>query len=137
MQYWDGEQWTQKYCRAKAARDEGPTRERAAEDERAEKNPREAETAPSGERRFRSLHVIASIYGVLGWLVAIFGTIVVVAAAAGAGDSDTDPGVIAVAGLLGVAFYVLLMLCLSEAIRLALAIEENTRSTVALQKPNR
>ena len=56
------------------------------------------------------------------------------AAAAGAGDSDTDPGVIAVAGLLGVAFYALLMFGLSAAIRLALAVEENTRSTVALLK---
>ena len=49
MQYWDGEQWTQEYRRAKAARDEGPTRERAAEEQRAEKYARETETAPSGE----------------------------------------------------------------------------------------
>ena len=114
LQYWDGERWTQRYQPA---------------DPGLRPEPAEPETA---ERRFGSLHLIAGIYSVLGWLVAIVGSIGVIAAAVNANSdsSDGDPAAILVVGLIAVAFYALALFGIAAAIRLALAVEENTRRTV-------
>jgi Protein of unknown function (DUF2510) len=129
LQYWDGERWTQDHRPAEAAGDAEAVGE-------GEVSGPPAKDAQSGETRFRSLHVIAGIYGTLGWIVAIVGSIGVIVAAVQAGNdsSNTSPGAIVLFGLLGVAFYALLLFGISAAIRLALAVEENTRSAVALLK---
>jgi hypothetical protein len=124
LQYWDGVRWTGDYRPVEGAgADDAP-------EPHAEAEPRTDET------KFRSLHVIAGIYGALGWLVAIFGSIAVVVAAVQADNdnSSASPGLVLLLGLLGVGFYVLLLFGISAAIRLALAVEDNTRSTVALLK---
>jgi hypothetical protein len=114
LQYWDGERWTQRYQPA---------------DPGLRPEPAEPETA---ERRFSSLHLIAGIYSVLGWLVAIVGSIGVIAAAVNANSDSSggDPAAILVVGLIAVAFYALALFGIAAAIRLALAVEENTRRTV-------
>ncbi len=122
------------------------TKERQGDDERRperqqaksaaaaaeERSPQGEGTAAAIPAKFRSLQLIASIYGALGWLVAVLGPIAVIAATASANGSDV--AVTLIGGLLGVAFYALLLFGIAAAIRLALAVEENTRNTVALLK---
>jgi hypothetical protein len=91
--------------------------------------------AASTPAKFRSLHTIAGIYGLLGWVVAILGPIGVIAAAAAADGSDRP--VTLIGGLLAVAFQALVLFGIAAAIRLALAVEENTRTTAELLKADR
>jgi Protein of unknown function (DUF2510) len=148
LQYWDGEQWTQHFKSAPGAAQPSETPERTRsttetrERARSSTEPRRTADRPAQESgpeqtpaRFRSLHLIASIYGILAWIVAILGTVGVIAATAAAADDGGGEAVgTAVVGALGVAFYVLLLFGLAAAIRLALAVEENTRTTTELLK---
>ena len=132
LQYWDGEKWTQDY------RPVGAGKEASVQPHHT---PAQKETPAPSETpaRFRSLHVIANIYGVLGWVVAIVGSLVIIGlAVAAAGDEGGGEAVyVFVAGVLGVGFYVLMLFGISAAIRLALAVEENTRATTELLKGRR
>jgi hypothetical protein len=91
-----------------------------------------AEAIPS---QFRSLHLIATLYSYLGYVVIVGGAIAVIAAAAGAGGSGAI--VTFIVGAVAVAFYALLIFGIAAAIRLALAVEKNTRDTVELLKRDR
>lgn len=106
--------------------------ERRAEPASREQERPDREEKPAGAvpAKFRSLQTIAGIYGFLGWLVAILGPIGVIAAAVSADGSDR--AVTLIGGLLAVAFQALLLFGIAAAIRLALAVEENTRATVEL-----
>lgn len=101
----------------------GPGRDEAAPQE----SPESATPAP-----FRSLHLIASLYRYLGYLVVVGGAVAVIAAAANAGGGDAV--VTLILGAIGVAFYALLVFGIAAAIRLALAVEKNTRDTAELLK---
>jgi hypothetical protein len=115
LRYWDGQHWTNDYRPA----NNGPQPEA----------PQANETAP----RFRSLRVIAGVYEFLAWCVAILGAVGVIAATVNANnETDTDPALVFVIGMVAVVFYVLFLFGIAAAIRLALAVEENTRATVEL-----
>lgn len=79
---------------------------------------------------FRSLHLIATLYQYLGYLVVVGGAIAVIAAAASAGGGGAI--VTLLLGAVGVAFYALLVFGIAAAIRLALAVEKSTRATAEL-----
>ncbi len=85
--------------------------------------------------KFGSLRLIATLYQYLGYVVVVGGVIAVIAAAAGAGGGDAI--VILIVGAIGVAFYALLVFGIAAAIRLALAVEKNTRDTAELLKQDR
>jgi Protein of unknown function (DUF2510) len=114
MRYWDGTRWTEH-------RHEGV-----------------ATTAPGtrGKRRFTTLHVIASVYFVLGILVAVLGGIGVIVAAIEQADDptrfdDAEPAAVAILGALYVAFIALTLIAASAFIRLMLSVEDSTRRTAA------
>ena len=134
----------------KASRAERRERSRARAEERRRERERERGEANDQQRtegtekpapasddepstipaKFRSLSLIANIYGALAWVVAVLGPIAVIAAAASASGGDVVATLIG--GLLGVAFYALLLFGIAAAIRLALAVEKNTRDTAEL-----
>jgi hypothetical protein len=108
MRYWDGTRWTEHRHRPAAT--------------------------GGGERRFPALHVIASVYYVLGILVAVLGAIGVLVAAIEQGDNpdrfdDADPAAIVILGGLYVAFISLTLIAASAFIRLMLSVEDSTRRT--------
>jgi Protein of unknown function (DUF2510) len=108
QRYWDGERWT---------------------DDR-----RKGTTAAAGGRRFTSLHVIATVYFVLGIAVAVLGAVgVLVAAIEQSDDPDrfdnAEPAAIVIIGGLYVAFVSLTLIAASAFIRLMLSVEESTRRT--------
>ncbi len=114
MRYWDGSRWTEH-------RHEGVATTAAR---------------PGGERRFTALHVIASVYFVLGILVAVLGGIGVIVAAIEQGDNpdrfdDAEPAAIVILGGLYVAFISLTLIAVSAFIRLMLSVEDSTRRTAA------
>ena len=100
-----------------------------------------AASAPQGSpesatpEQFRSLHLIATLYRYLGYIVIVGGAIAVIAAAASAGGGGAI-GVL-IGGAIGVAFYALLVFGIAAAIRLALAVEKNTRDTAELLRRER
>jgi hypothetical protein len=110
--------------------------ENRSRDAQQEEQPRPVQ-APAAvtPARFRSLLVIATIYGYLGWIVAVLGTLGAIAAAANADGSDRIVSLIS--GLVGAAFAALVLFGIAAAIRLALAVEENTRNTVELLRERR
>jgi hypothetical protein len=84
---------------------------------------------------FRSLHLIATLYQYLGYVVVVGGAIAVIVSAASAGGGG---GIgILIGGAIGVAFYALLVFGIAAAIRLALAVEKNTRDTAELLRRDR
>ena len=86
----------------------------------------------ASSKDFRSLHLIATLYQYLGYVVIVGGAIgVVVAVASGGGIGALIVGPIAVA------FYALLIFGIAAAIRLALAVEQNTRDTAELLRRER
>ena len=121
--YWDGQAWTDRY-------------------EGSDASPKVAAI----DREFKSLHTIATIFHVLGWVVLTVGTLVVIVAAIAAGNTQevagtfgdqvaTDPGenaaAIAIFGLIGVLLYSLLLFAASAFLRLWLRVEDNTFRTAA------
>ena len=90
---------------------------------------------PSGER-YRALRTVSTIFKVVAWVIAILGTIGVIVAAVAAG-SESDGGAgdaigVLIAGGIAVALYALFAFATAEMIRLAIAIEENTRRAADL-----
>ncbi len=126
--YWDGSQWTDRY------------------DESSGSSSRINEV----NRDFRSLHTVASVFTVLGWLVAILGTLAVIGAAISAGSGNfettdqfgrtTEVGsesvpLILIFGGLAVALYSLFFFAAAGITRLMLRVEDNThRSALAIEK---
>jgi hypothetical protein len=123
--YWDGEAWTDRFEGVNAAT-----------------NPKVAEI----NREFKSLHTIAGVFNVLGWLTLTLGTLLVVGGAISAGSQEeartvfgestsTDPGasaaVILIVGLAGVLLYSLLFFAAAAFTRLWLRVEDNTFRTAA------
>lgn len=126
--YWDGQAWTDRF--------EGSTAT--------------ASRVAAIDREFSSLHRIATIFHVLGWLTLTVGTLVVIAATISAADTEevattfgdrvvTDSGenaaAIAIVGMLGVLLYSLLLFAASAFTRLWLRMEDNTfRTAAALER---
>lgn len=112
MRYWDGDRWTEHRHEAGAT------------------------TAAGGGRRFTALHVIATVYFVLGILVAVLGGIGVIVAAIEQADNptrfdDAEPVAVVILGGLYVGFISLTLIAASAFIRLMLSVEESTRRTAA------
>ena len=89
----------------------------------------------ASSKDFRSLHLIATLYQYLGYVVIVLGAIGVIAAAVAAGGGSAI--VTLIFGAIGVAFYALLIFGIAAAIRLALAVEQNTRDTAELLRRER
>jgi len=93
----------------------------------------ELTTSESGAApgRYRALQTVSSIFKIVAWAIAILGTIAVIIAAVAAGSSDEGGSgealAILIAGGISVALYALFAFAAAEMIRLAIAIEENTR----------
>lgn len=86
--------------------------------------------------QFRSLHLIATLYQYLGYLVVVGGVIAAIATAANAdGVGNRIAALIVV--LIGAAFSALFVFAIAAAIRLALAVEKNTRDTAELLRRDR
>ena len=81
--------------------------------------------------RYRALHTVSSIFKIVAWAIAILGTLAVIGAAVTAGSSDEGGSgealAILVVGGISVALYALFAFAAAEMIKLAIAIEENTR----------
>jgi hypothetical protein len=112
MRYWDGAKWTEHRHEADAG------------------------TAAGEGRRFTALHVIATVYFVLGILVAVLGGIGVIVAAIEQADNpdrfdDAEPAAVAIFGVVYVAFIALTLIAASAFIRLMLSVEQSTRRTAA------
>ena len=112
MRYWDGDKWTEHRHAA------GVT------------------TTADGARRFTALHVIATVYFILGILVAVLGGIGVIVAAIEQADNptrfdDAEPVAVVILGGLYVGFISLTLIAASAFIRLMLSVEESTRRTAA------
>ncbi len=93
-------------------------------------------TAPEPDRRYAALRTVSTILRIFALVIAIVGTLFVIGAAIAAGTDD-DGGVgeafgVLIAGLLGVGLYALFAFAAAEMIRLAMAIEANTRRTAEL-----
>lgn len=113
MRYWDGAKWTEHRHEAGATAG-----------------------VAGGERRFTALHVIASVYFVLGIVVAVLGGIGVIVAAIEQADNpnrfdDAEPAAVAILGAVYVAFIALTLIAASAFIRLMLSVEQSTRRTAA------
>ena len=83
------------------------------------------------ERKYRSLRVVAALLTVVGWLVLIVGG-AGVAVGAVTSTSQLTPlqiGLVAVGGVIYVAVVSLYAFAGAAVIRLAMAVEENTRAT--------
>lgn len=112
MRYWDGAKWTEHRHEAGAT------------------------TTAGSERRFTALHVIATVYFILGILVAVLGGIGVIVAAIEQADNptrfdDAEPVAVVILGGLYVGFISLTLIAASAFIRLMLSVEESTRRTAA------
>jgi dipeptide/tripeptide permease len=112
MRYWDGAKWTE------------------------HRHEPGAGTAAGEGRRFTALHVIASVYFVLGILVAVLGGIGVIVAAIEQADNpdrfdEAEPAAVAILGAVYVAFIALTLIAASAFIRLMLSVEQSTRRTAA------
>jgi len=85
---------------------------------------------PVGER-YRALRTVSTIFKVVAWVIAILGTLGVLIASIAAGSSDEggtgEALVVLIGGGISVALYALFAFAASEMIRLAIAVEENTR----------
>lgn len=95
----------------------------------------------AAQKRFASVRTIAGIFRVLGWAVAILGTLAVIAA--GSEDSAQDvfgnstddtganvPGIL-IGGRIAFFVYSLMLFAASAFIHLMLAVEDSTRRTAA------
>lgn len=85
--------------------------------------------------RYRALRAVATILRVLAWIVAVFGSLTVIATAivAGFDAGDVVGGIgIVVGGLLVVAFQTLMLFAASALITLFIDIERNTRATAEM-----
>jgi hypothetical protein len=89
--------------------------------------------------RYRALRVVTTLLRGFAWLVAVFGTLVVIAAAltsaseGGGGMQDWMRGLgIAVGGILAVALQALVLFAASAMITLFIDIEQNTRATAEM-----
>jgi hypothetical protein len=89
--------------------------------------------------RYRALRVVVTLLRAFAWIVAIFGTLVVIAAAltataeGGSGPQDWLRGLgIAGAGVLAVALQALVLFAASAMITLFIDIEQNTRATAEM-----
>lgn len=89
--------------------------------------------------RYRALRVVVAVLRVFAWIVAVFGTLVVVGAAlttateGGGGVRDWTRGLsIVVGGILVVGLQTLLLFAASALITLFIDIERNTRATAEM-----
>jgi hypothetical protein len=135
MRYWDGARWTEHRHDPSDVTTAGP-----GTGAPTVAGPTAA--ASGGERRFTSLHVIASVYFVLGILVAVLGGLGVVIAGIEQSDSpdnfdDAEPAAVFIIGGLYVAFVSLTLIAASAFIRLMLSVEESTRRTAAAVETQR
>jgi hypothetical protein len=123
--YWDGNAWTDRFEAANTA-----TSSKVA----------------GIDREFKSLHTIAGVFNVLGWLTLTLGTLLVIGGAISAGSDDSatsvfgestsaDPAASAVTilifGLAGVLLYSLFFFAAAAFTRLWLRVEDNTFRTAA------
>jgi hypothetical protein len=135
MRYWDGTRWTEHRHDPTGATATGPGT--AATTVGVPAGPTApAPAAAADGRRFTSLHVVASVYFVLGILVAVLGGIGVVVAGIEQSDDPTnldgaEPAAVFILGGLYVAFIALTLIAASAFIRLMLSVEESTRRTAA------
>jgi hypothetical protein len=84
---------------------------------------------------FGSLRLISTLYYYLGFIVLIGGGLAVIVTAIGVGGAGALATLIG--GAIGVAFYALLVFGIAAAIRLALAVEKNTRDTAEALRRDR
>lgn len=121
--YWDGTRWTEE--RRSAAPAPAATPGAPA--------PQEGQAA-GVEHRFSSLRLIAGIFTVLAWLTIILGGLGVIIGTIVAASSDDggEAASILLIGALSVFIYALWFFAAAAFIRLALAVEENTRRTAEL-----
>lgn len=85
--------------------------------------------------RYRALRAVATILRALAWIVAVFGSLTVIATGIvlgfDAGDVVGGIGIL-VGGLLAVAFQALMLFAASALIALFIDIERNTRATAEM-----
>jgi Protein of unknown function (DUF2510) len=84
---------------------------------------------------FGSLRLISTLYYYLGFIVLVGGGLAVIVTAIGVGGAGALATLIG--GAIGVVFYALLVFGIAAAIRLALAVEKNTRDTAELLRRDR